>query len=539
VLDEQPLGFLGALTLAPTAISGEAEFRTTLHFPLRRDLEAKQVEIAAKGTLRKLAISPAPKNMNVKDGTLKVEANNEKLTATGSVVLSGVPATVEWRENFTDAAKLRRRLVLTGRVPDMEKPGFGLPDLRFLSGKADANVAFSQHRDGKGELLVNLEIADTVIDLPELGWTKKAGAAGTANVTLAFDDKGLRKIDTISVEAGKSRLLGSIDIFGKDGEAWIATVERFESGENELRGRIEQRASGTIVADLTGKRFDVAGLIDRQSAPPSGSDTAPPLPPITVHARIRDLRWEDERRIRDSSVTATYVEDRVQGLTLDGRLGSDGTLRIRYLPGPDGQVLRVAADDFGAILSMSPTQSRVDGGALVIRGLRRRPDAPLEGKFLASDFTLSQAPLLARVLQVASLTGIVDVLSRKGLVFDVCEGEYSYSDGRIVFGKATAHGSSIGVTGEGVLDLGKDTVSASGTVVPAYSLNRVLGEIPVLGTLITGGKNEGLFAATYRVDGPIEDPKIQVNPLSALAPGFLRNLFGLGPEKEPALQKDQ
>ncbi len=540
VLDEQPLGFLGALALAPTAISGEAEFRTKLHFPLKRDLTAKEVQVVATGTLRKLAISPAPKNLLVKDGTLTVKATNDALTATGSVVLSGIPATVDWRENFTDAAKERRRLVFAGRVPEMGKPGFGLPDLHFLSGPADANVAFTQLRDGKGELLVNLELADTVLSMPELGWTKAAGAAGTANVTLAFDDKGLRKIDKISVETGTSRLLGSAEFLGKEREAWIATVERFKSGDNDLEGRIERHSNGKIVADLTGKRFDVAGLVAQQSATAEpGEAKESPLPPLTVRARIRDLRWEENRRIRDASVTARYVDDRVLGLAVDGRLGSDGTLSIRYLPGPDGQVLRVAADDFGAILRMSPTESKVTGGALLIRGLRRAPDAPLEGAFHASSFTLSQAPLLARVLQVASLTGIVDALSRKGLDFEAFEGQFAYSDGRIVFGKASAYGSSIGVTGDGVFDLGKNTVSASGTVVPAYSLNRVLGNIPLLGSLITGGKNEGLFAATYRVDGSIDNPKIDVNPLSALAPGFLRNLFGLGPEKEPALPKSQ
>ncbi|WP_295814556.1 PAS domain S-box protein [uncultured Nitratireductor sp.] len=94
-------------------------------------------------------------------------------------------------------------------------------------------------------------------------------------------------------------------------------------------------------------------------------------------------------------------------------------------------------------------------------------------------------------------------------------------------------------SGNHVLDLVNDTADASGTVVPAYSLNRVLGKIPVSGSLLTGGENEGIFAATYKVEGPIEDPKIQVNPLSALAPGFLRTLFGLGAAKEPALPASQ
>jgi hypothetical protein len=57
-------------------------------------------------------------------------------------------------------------------------------------------------------------------------------------------------------------------------------------------------------------------------------------------------------------------------------------------------------------------------------------------------------------------------------------------------------------------------------------INSVLGNIPIIGKLLTGGKNEGIFAAKYVVKGRLENPRVSVNPLSALAPGFLRNLIG-------------
>jgi uncharacterized protein YhdP len=538
VLDEQPLGFLGALSLAPTAVSGKADVRTRFHFPLHRNLTASQVEFDATGTLDALAISPAPHSLDVKNGKLAVKVNNAGLSATGAVMLSGLRADVDWREHFGKDAKQRRRLVFSGRIPDMAKPGFGLPDLAFLSGASDANVAFTQQHGGEAELLVNLELADTVVDLPALGWKKAAGTAGTANATLTLDKTGLKAIEQLSIETGASRLLAAAESFGPEREAWLTTIERFQSGGNDLQGKVELRPDGAIRADLTARRFDVAGVVDLHTArsdTPANDTTA--LPTIDIRARIRELRWGEDRRVRDSSVTVKYAGDRIEGLTVDGRIGGDGKLGIRYLPGPDGQVLRVSADDFGAILAMSPSRSEVRGGALVIRGLRRKPGAPLEGDFYASNFTLSQAPILARVLQVASLTGIVDALSRKGLAFEAFEGKYAYQDGRITFGKASAYGSSIGLSASGVLDLEKDTADASGTIVPAYSLNRVLGKIPVIGSLLTGGENEGVFAATYRVQGPIDDPKVEVNPLSALAPGFLRNLFGLGAAKEPALPK--
>jgi hypothetical protein len=37
-----------------------------------------------------------------------------------------------------------------------------------------------------------------------------------------------------------------------------------------------------------------------------------------------------------------------------------------------------------------------------------------------------------------------------------------------------------------------------------------------------------VFAATFRLSGPIGDPQVSVNPLAALTPGFLRGIFGSG-----------
>ena len=54
-----------------------------------------------------------------------------------------------------------------------------------------------------------------------------------------------------------------------------------------------------------------------------------------------------------------------------------------------------------------------------------------------------------------------------------------------------------------------------------------LGNIPIIGEVLVGGEGEGIFAATYTVRGPLDEPVMTVNPLAALAPGFLRNLFSV------------
>jgi hypothetical protein len=42
---------------------------------------------------------------------------------------------------------------------------------------------------------------------------------------------------------------------------------------------------------------------------------------------------------------------------------------------------------------------------------------------------------------------------------------------------------------------------------------------------LLGGKGEGIFAANFKIAGPVSNARISVNPLSALAPGALRKLF--------------
>ena len=69
------------------------------------------------------------------------------------------------------------------------------------------------------------------------------------------------------------------------------------------------------------------------------------------------------------------------------------------------------------------------------------------------------------------------------------------------------------------------TLALEGTIVPSYTLNSVVGKVPLLGPLLTGGEGQGVFAARYTIKGDDSSPEVMVNPLAMLTPGFLRSLF--------------
>jgi len=56
-------------------------------------------------------------------------------------------------------------------------------------------------------------------------------------------------------------------------------------------------------------------------------------------------------------------------------------------------------------------------------------------------------------------------------------------------------------------------------------LNRIFGEIPIIGQILGNGRDRGLIGITFRVVGPFDQPRLEVNPISAIAPGIFRQIF--------------
>jgi hypothetical protein len=191
--------------------------------------------------------------------------------------------------------------------------------------------------------------------------------------------------------------------------------------------------------------------------------------------------------------------------------------------------LVVRSDDAGAVARAFDVYDNALGGDLVMEATIHddRPGHPVEGQIYVEDYRLINAPTLATILNIALLTGILDSLQGDGIAFSRLELPFTYVDDVITVKEAKTSGNSIGINASGTVDLGARNSDMRGTIVPAYTINSVLGNIPILGEILVGGKGEGLFAATFTVSGPIEEPTVVVNPLAALAPGFLRNLFSI------------
>ena len=137
------------------------------------------------------------------------------------------------------------------------------------------------------------------------------------------------------------------------------------------------------------------------------------------------------------------------------------------------------------------------------------------------DFKVKEVPLLAKVLSLASLQGIADLLTGEGIRFDEFEMQYETNKNLTTFKEIYAIGPAISILMEGYVEKNKLT-SLRGTLVPATTINKTIAKIPLLGNILVGkDAGEGVFGVSFKIKGPPKNLKTTVNPVKTLTPRFI------------------
>ncbi len=137
------------------------------------------------------------------------------------------------------------------------------------------------------------------------------------------------------------------------------------------------------------------------------------------------------------------------------------------------------------------------------------------------DFKLKELPILTKILTLASLQGIADILSGEGIRFTEFEMNFKNEGNFMTIDEIYAIGPAISILMEGYIEKNK-LISLRGTLVPATTINNFVGSLPVLGEILVGKKTgEGVFGVSFKIKGPPKNLKTSVNPVKTLTPRFI------------------
>ncbi|MFB9972077.1 AsmA-like C-terminal region-containing protein [Pseudoroseomonas cervicalis] len=405
---------------------------------------------------------------------------------------------------------------------------FGLDLDGFVAGPVGVVAVMEKRRSGETRLSLTGDLQESRMSVSPFAWAKPPGQPAGARAELRIANESLRSVESFQVEAPQLFARGQVAF----GEA--SRLERIDLSEARIfQGRFTAEArppaqrNGPWRFRGSGPVIDLGPALDAPDAPPgaAASDSLPVLleghfdrvllGPGRALAAVQGRASADARGVwREARVT--------------GQAGPGGAFDLTISPAGAGRELRLNAANAGALLRAFDVLQTVEGGRLSVAGrwAGNQPGAILSGTAEMEEFTIQEAAGIGKLLQALTVYGVFDAVQGPGLRFSRLEAPFSLSNEALVLREARAFSASLGVTAKGSIGRRNGMLDLEGTIVPAYVLNSLLGQIPLLGRLFSPERGGGLFAATWRMRGPTQDPTVSVNPLAALTPGFLRGLFG-------------
>jgi len=150
-----------------------------------------------------------------------------------------------------------------------------------------------------------------------------------------------------------------------------------------------------------------------------------------------------------------------------------------------------------------------------------KKDGVSNSLLVIDNFKVKEVPVFAKLLSLASLQGIADLLTGEGIRFTDFEMRYSSQKGLTEIEEMYAIGPAISILMDGYIE-SKKLVSLRGTLVPATTINRSIASIPLLGKILIGEKmGEGVFGVSFKIKGPPKNISTTVNPIKTLTPRFI------------------
>jgi hypothetical protein len=172
-------------------------------------------------------------------------------------------------------------------------------------------------------------------------------------------------------------------------------------------------------------------------------------------------------------------------------------------------------------------------------GLDGAGPAEKTGVLVVDNFRILGDPIVTEVVSSADegrpAIGGKRNVTREVFDFTRMRAPFSVGYGQFVLQESYLKGPLLGATLRGKVDFRTKRVNIGGTYIPLQGLNGALGDIPLLGQILSGSQGEGIVGMTFAVQGPTSDPQVIVNPFSLVAPGIFRDIFQMT-SMDPTIQ---
>lgn len=460
------------------------------------------------------------RNLQGVNGTIDI--NRQRATLDIDASLDGLPAEIAMLIPFEGSTLASQRNIVM-KLGDAERNRLAPGIDTILTGNTPLTI---KRLEGDANR-IEMDLRDATLSLPWIGWSKGKGVAASAAFDL-MQEGGVTRLRNLTVEGEGMAARGAVRVT-KAGLAALdfsgVRLNRFDNFDIAVR-----RDGQRYLIDVTGESIDARSIIRTVRAAmrkTGGGDTGTAA---TITVRVaRALGFSDEvmRNVRaEILVGKAGVElASIEAITDNGLPVSVSMQGIGA-----ARAISIEALDAGDLLRFVDLYGQVRGGIMNV-DLKGTGSATATGVVQMTDFRVFNEPRLASLVntQSSSAGSLRDAvktdINTAEVRFDLAYADVTFGDRTLDLQRGVLRGPLVGLTMQGRAYDANNQMRITGTFLPAYGLNSLFADIPIVGALLGNGRDRGLIGVTFLLTGKADKPNITVNPLSVIAPGIFRSIF--------------
>ncbi|KFB09901.1 DUF3971 domain-containing protein [Nitratireductor basaltis] len=504
--------------LDPEALSGLVRGHVKARIPLQDGIDRDDLPWQVEFSFNDLDFAEPFQGQDIKNakGSLRIQPDRAEVEA--EAALNGMHAVISILEPLQESDLARKRdIVLKMDDAARAKHLPGLNDL--VSGPIELDV--KEPEAGVRDLVVDLSASR--LQIPWIGWSKGKGIPATATFRMR-DEDGRITLSDFRLKGESFNIFGNVSI--DDGSLVDADFSQVRlTRQDDFRARVVKEGAGYRVT-VRGKAMDARALVKKLIAP---SKAAGEGGGSSKGKRVAvDAKLDLVHGFKGEAVSSLDAQYRVSasGIATGSVRASHsggGAFHITKTAEQQQHQLSVASGNAGALARFLDLYGNMQGGQLAVSLAGQNLDA-LAGQVNVENFWIVNEPRMESLVAATDGAAKADVDSSR-LSFERGAARVAINGSRLDIADGVLRGSLIGSTFQGAYNEKADMVEITGTFMPFYGLNRIFGELPVIGQILGNGRDRGLIGITYKLSGKASDPELFINPISAIAPGIFRQIF--------------
>ncbi|SFA72999.1 AsmA-like C-terminal region [Poseidonocella pacifica] len=510
LLDQPPLELMSKAGKPVDLFDGQIRVGGTVRFPRKSGTTFSELALNLDGVVTDLQSETVIPGHVLAAPEARVTLTNEGVSIAGKGTFDGVPFDGEWTRPVVSTGGQPIPSAVTAEVtltPDaLVGLGVTLPNGTF-AGEASGYLTLDLPSGETPQFTFRSDLIGARLSVAPLNWSKAAGRA--AELELSGRLGSLAVVDRLRLDAPGLLAEGRLSLRSEGGLDQLQLSTLRSGGWLDVSATLTGRGAGrTPAVAVSGGTVDLGKRPSSNASGPSGGS----VPLSLALDRLRLTDTISLTQLRGDLTSNSGLSGQVQG-----RINGGARVSATLVPRSGRTAVRLRGEDAGDMLRDAGFLKNARNGAFDLQLVPRAAAGHYDGNLSIRTMRMQDMPVLAQLLDAISVVGILDQLRGPGIFFSEIDAQFRLTPQQLIVTQSSAVGPSIGVSLDGIYNINSKDVAMQGVLSPVYALN-------ALGAPLTR-KGEGLIGFTYEINGTSSDPRVSVNPLSALTPGFFREIF--------------